>query len=544
MGPTRAIGAEVKKAAALAFAALAVAAATAGAAAEPFGFDDPDLRLAWEESAPSFGGPTFQEYLDERANTFRAAVPEYFSAAAGDYDRDDGSRPAKVDGRSGYSLFEANVMGGTAGRAQFGGFYGLEVKFVDADVSYKETRNRSGDELFDNSLSRADAEAAFSDEAGTTVGFSADYEGNRGAPRPGGDAVGASRAGVAADSGELGGFFRSNLWGKAKFSTYVSGAFCEGEYGDLLATDQVLAADSAYDFFWLGNKHARGMISLNQENYAAGAGEEGILFGKLRLDNDFPIADRLYVSGGFGAFLYKSDGQRFRLYPSGRLLYRIGRGWGCFATYQPALAVPSYRELFVRNDYATPTPYRPFADAYFAFRSGLTYHFRDAARIVTAFDETHYRNVYALEDAAFGATNYTDVGKSAVRSGEFSYRLSWPRLEHSAGVVYNAAELHARPGARFPYLPRLAGDAGVKIFFAGGHSASATVKLIGRRYPTPLAVAPLGAALVPEAEMLFRFHANVGLTVSADNLTDVEYVAAGGVLAPGRSFGAGINLTI
>lgn len=513
---------------------ISLAASAAAAATTPFSFADADLRLAWEESTPSFVTPSFDDYVAARNEAFREAVPQLFEG---------GATPAPQDhkgGRTGSrSLTEIEVSGGTARRLELAAFQGWEIKFVDAAASFDEKRVTSGEGAYDKDDTRADAEVAFSDQAGTTVGFTANYEGNA-------EKLRQNDAGYAGDnvtrSGEGSAGFRSNLWGKAKFATKVSGTFTDGEYGARNAVDQVIKADSSYDFFWLGENLSRGFFTISQENYEVEGREQGFLTGKLSLENDFPIADRLYLLGGFGGYLFRGDQPEFRFYPRGRLLLRLTSRWGCFVNYRPQLNVPGFRALYVHRDYAVPTDFRPVEDKYFAVRAGLSYHFRNLVRLTAAAYEDRFRRAYAAADSHFGGITYYDPGRGLIRGADASYRITLARVEHYAGAEYKTARLRGEAGSHFPYLPAYEGTAGLTFKFGPGHAASVEGTFLGERYAAPSAAAPLAAAWVPNARMVLRLNPGISVTAAAYNVTDVKYYDAAGVLAPGRSFNAGLNL--
>jgi hypothetical protein len=516
--------------------ALLTVAISAAAAEPPFSFADADLRRAWEESAASFVTPSFDDYVAARNEAFREAVPQLFEAgaarAAAPQGDDAGSR----------SLTEIEASGGTGRRLVLAAFQGWEINFVDAAASFRNEREASADGAYDNDRTRADAEVAFSDQAGTTVAFAANYEGNAeklrldeaGLPGDAGD--------NAARSGEGSAGFRSNMWGKAKFATKVSGTFTEGEYRSRNVIDQVITSDSSYDFFWLGENLSRGFFTLSQENYEHEGREQGFLAGRLSLENDFPIANRLYLLGGFGAHLFRGDRPEFRFYPRGRLLMRLTSRWGCFVNYRPQLNVPSFRTLYMERDYAIPGAFRPVEDTYFAVRAGLSYHFQSVGRLKAAAHEERFRRTYAATDSRFGGVTYYDPGRVRIRGAGASYRVTFARVEHYAGAEYRAARLVNAPGQHFPYLPAHEGTAGLTFKFGRGHSASAEVSFLGERYATPTAAAPLAPAWVPNADIIVRLKPGISLTTAADNLTDERYYDGGGILAPGRSFRVGANL--
>jgi len=520
--------------------ALAMA-ATCGAASSPFAFAEGDLRKAWEESATSFATPSFQDYVTARGEAFRADAGELFSRGAV-LAASEGVLGNAGEGRPGHSYAEVKARGGTAYRTDVAGFYGVEVKPMEAALSAGDTRGRSGDGFYSHDYTQADAEISVSDPAGTAVGFGADYEG-AGAnfreeampslvPLPNSDA----RSGGAAA------FFRSNLWGKAKFATRVSGVFAEGDYARTQAVDNVLTSDSSYDFFWLGENLARGGFAISQENYKYAGRQQGFLTAQLGLENDFPIADRLYLSAGAAGASFRRDKPLYRLYPRGRLLWRVSRGWGYFIHYQPEFRVPEYRELYIRRDYVAPTAFRPVDDKYFALRSGATYNFRSAAEFTGALFENRRRQTYALRDRSPGVASYYDPGRTRFRGADFSYRLKWSRYEHDAGFTYTDAVAAATPGEHFPYLPAYTGTAAFTVNFGGGHAAWADVVFVGKRYAEPEATAALAPAWVPGAAALIHVGAGVGVLVAVENLTDTRYYEPGGILASRRSLQAGVNV--
>ncbi len=518
-------------------AALTLAGPTAAAAASPFSFADADLRLAWEESAASFVTPSFDDYVAARNQAFLEAIPGLFEDGAG------GSPGTGKRERAGSrSLTEIEASGGTARRLEIAAFQGWEIKFVDAAVSFRDNRAASGDGAYDKDYMRADAEVAFSDQAGTTVGFAANYEGNAEKLRrdqtnlPGEAGDNSSRSG----GGSAG--FRSNLWGKAKFATKISGTFTEGKYRERNVVDQAITSDSSYDFFWLGENLSRGLFTLSQENYELEGREQGFLTGRLSLENDFPIADRLYVLGGFGAYLFRGDQPEFRFYPRGRLLLRLTSRWGCFINYRPQLNVPSFRALYVHRDYAVPGDFRPVEDKYYDVRAGLSYHFQSLGRLTAAAYEERFRRTYAAADSYFGAITYYDPGRARIRGADASYRITLTRIEHYAGAEYRKVRLYEEPENHFPYLPTYEGTAGLTLKFGRGHSASVEAAFLGERYATPTAAEPLATTWVPNADIVVTLKPGISVTTAADNITDEKYYDAAGVLAPGRSFRVGANL--
>ncbi len=517
--------------------ALASAVSTAATATAPFSFADADLRLAWKESAASFVTPSFDEYVAARNQAFVEAVTELFEGGAS-----GAPGPGKRERAGSRSLTEIEASGGTARRLELAAFQGWEIKFVDAAVSFRDKREASGDGAYDKDYMRADAEVAFSDQTGTTVGFAADFEGNAEKLRR--DEIGpAGEAGDnSARSGRGSAGFRSNLWGKAKFATKVSGTFTEGEYRERNVVDQVITSDSSYDFFWLGENLSRGFFTLSQENYEIEGREQGFLTGRLSLENDFPIADRLYLLGGFGAYLFRGDRPEFRFYPRGRLLLRLTSRWGCFINYRPQLNVPSFRALYVHRDYAVPGDFRPVEDKYFAVRAGLNYHFQSLGRLTAAAYEERFRRTYAAADSYFGAVTYYDPGRARIRGADASYRIALARLEHYAGAEYRTVRLYQTPENRFPYLPTYEGTTGLTFKFGRGHSASVEASFLGERYATPTAAEPLAAAWIPNANIVVMLKPGISVTTAADNITDEKYYDAAGVLAPGRSFRVGANL--
>jgi hypothetical protein len=537
MGPQSQHGAQALTRAARIFAAaLTSAAAAAAAETAPFRFADADLRLAWEESAASFVTPSFDDYVAARNQAFIEAVPELFDGGAS-----GAPRTGKSERPGSRSLTEIEASGGSGRRLELAAFQGWEINFVDAAASFRDKRAASGDGAYVKNYMRADAEVAFSDQAGTTVGFAANYEGNAEKLRPeeiraageAGDNIARSGAGSAG--------FRSNLWGKAKFATKVSGTFTGGEYRERNIVDQVITSDSSYDFFWLGENLSRGLFSISQENYDLDGNGQGFLTGKLSLENDFPIADRLYLLGGFGAYLFRSDRPEFRFYPQGRLLLRLTSRWGYFVNYRPQMNVPSFRTLYVHRDYAVPTDFRPVEDKHFAVRTGLSYHFQSLGRITAAAYEERFRRTYAAADSYFGAVGYYDPGRARIRGVDASYRITLARVEHYAGAAYRSVRLYQAPGNRFPYLPTYDGTAGLTLKFGRGHSASVEGTFLGERYATPTAAEPLGAAWVPNANVVIRIQPGISVTTAAENITNERYYEAAGVLAPGRSFRVGAN---
>ena len=516
-----------------------------GAEASPFSFGDADLNLAWEESAASFVTPSFQDYLAARNEAFAESIPHLFEGGAPipDEAQTDALGPRAERGAN-RSFTEIDASAGNGGRLELSGFQGWEVNFVDAAVSFRDSRVSSGDGLFDDDFMRADAEVALSDQAGTTLGFAANYEGNaekahkaENKPVPGpGDNVAHSGEGVAG--------FRSNLWGKAKLATKISATFSEGEYPEGNVADQIITADSTYDFFWLGENMSRGHFTLSQENRGVHGEDQGLLFGRLGLENDFPIANRLYLSGGFDSYLLRNGAREFRVYPLGRLQFRLTSSWGYFVNYDPRLRVPGFRELYMRRAYVVPTAFRPVEDEYFGLRTGLNYNFRDVGRITVAAYERRYGRTYAVADARIGAASYFDPGRVRIRGADVFYRVTLARVEHYAGAEYRDAELFNERFDHFPYLPSFGGSAGLTVRFGAGHSASAEVRFLGERYATPTAAEPLGAAWIPAASVVVRFRAGVSATAAAENFTDELYYDAGGVAAPGRTFRLGMNLVL
>jgi hypothetical protein len=527
-------------------AALIASGATAAAAASPFSFADADLRLAWEESAASFATPSFADYLEGRTEAFAEDIPRLFKAGAARNAESDGTPSFAPENErpDSHSFTEVGASGGTAGRIEIAGFQGWEINFLDAAASFRDSRYTSGDGFYDNDFLRADAEVAFSDQAGTTVAFGADYEGKT-EKLQGGTAPLVGQAGDnVARSGQGSAGFRSNLWGKAKFATEVSATFSEGDYLERRTVDQVIAANSSYGFFWLGENLSRGALTLSQENYEVEGEEQGFLGGRASLENDFPIADRLYLLGGFGAYLFRGDTPLFRLYPRGRLLLRLTRGWGYFVDYRPGFRAPSFRELYIHNDYAIPTAFRPVEDEYFAARSGVNYYFRQRGRVTAAAYEKRLRQTYAATDTRVAGVTYFDAGRVRIRGADFSYRITLGRVEHYAGAEYKRAWLRDAPEGHFPYLPAYEGNAGLTCKFGAGHSASLEARLLGERYATPAAPTPLAAAWVPNANLSFRLRSSISITAAAENFTDETYYEAGGILAPGRSFQVGMNFVL
>jgi hypothetical protein len=511
----------------------------AAAATAPFSFEDIYLRLAWEESAASFVTPSFEEYVEARNKAFKEELPRLFEGGA----TPAGGAP-KGEGAGSRSLTEVEVSGGTGRRLELAAFQGWEINFVDAAASFRDDRAASGDGLYDKDRMSADAEVAFSDQTGTTVGFAANYDGN--AERLRRDNT--NLAGVARDnvarSGEGSAGFRSNLWGKAKFATKVSGTFTEGEYTARNVVDQVITSDSSYDFFWPGENLSRGFFTLSQENYEIEGRERGFLAGRLSLENDFPVANRLYLLGGFGGYFFRGNRPEFRFYLRGRLLLRLTSRWGYFVNYRPQFGVPSFRDLYMHRDYAVPTDFRPVEDKYFAVRSGLSYHFRSLGRATAAVYEERFHKTYAAADSRLGGITYYNPGRTRIRGADVSYRITFARVEHYATAEYRTARLYATPGRRYPYLPTYEGTAGLTFKFGDGHSASVEAILLGERYAAPTANEPLAPAWVPNASLVFRLRPGISITTAAENFLDEKYYEAGGVLAPGRSFRAGMSLVL
>jgi len=515
------------------------------AAAPPFSFADADLNLAWEESAASFVTPSFQDYLAARNAAFEEGVPRLFEGGAPIPDGAEAAAPgARGERGTNRSFTEIEAGAGNGGRVELAGFQGWEVNFLDAAVSFRESRVRSGDGLFDDDFTRADAEVALSDQAGTTLGFAANYEGN--AEKSGGaENIPVLEPGDnLARSGEGAAGFRSNLWGKAKLATKVSATFSEGEYPEGNVADQKITADSTYDFFWLGENMSRGHFTLSQENRDVYGDDQGLLFGRLGLENDFPIANRLYLSGGLGSYLLRNGAREFRVYPLGRLQLRLTSSWGYFVNYGPRLRVPGFRELYMRRAYVVPTAFRPVEDEYFGVRSGLNYNFRDAGRITVAAYERRFGRTYAVADTRLGGASYFDPGRVRIRGADVFYRLTLAHVEHYGGAEYREARLFEARYDHFPYLPAYEGSAGLTVRFGAGHSASAEVRFLGERYATPTAPEPLGAAWIPAANVVVRFRAGISVTAAMENLTDELYYDAGGVTAPGRTFRMGMNLVL
>lgn len=518
---------------------LMVLAPNAYAAAAPFSLEDVDLRLAWEESAASFVTPSFDEYVAAQNEAFKEDLPGLFESGAM-----PGARAPKGGRGGGRSLTEVEASGGTGRQLELAAFQGWEINFVDAAASFRDERAASGDGLYDKDHMRADAEVAFSDQTGTTVAFAANYDGNTEKLRRDNiNAAGRARDNVAR-SGEGSAGFRSNLWGKAKFATNVAGTFTEGRYATRNVVDQVISSDSSYDFFWLGENLSRGIFTLSQENYEIEGREQGFLTGGLSMENDFPIADRLYLLGGFGGYLFRGDRPEFRLYLRGRLLLRLTPRWGYFVNYRPQLSVPSFRALYLHRDYAVPTDFRPVDDKYFAVRSGLSYHYQSLGRVTAAVYEERSRRTYAAADSYLGGVTYYDPGRTRIRGGDVSYRITLSRVDHYGTAEYRTARLYDTPGRRYPYLPTYEGTAGLTFKFAGGHSATVATTLLGERYAAPTAVEPLAAAWVPEANLVFLLRPGISVTTAVENFLNEKYCDAGGVLAPGRSFRVGMKLML
>jgi hypothetical protein len=514
-------------------------------AAVPFTFADADLRLAAEESAATFLTPSFQDYLAARNRAFAESVPRLLEGGAPTPEAGAAAALLPRDERGGNRSFtELSAGGGTGGRMELAAFQGWEINFLDAAGSFRESRVRSGDGLFDTDSIRADAEVAFSDQAGTTVGFAADYEADAERANSAGSHSSAAPGDNSARSAGGSAGFRSNLWGKAKLATRVSATFAEGEYPEGGIVDQVITADSTYDFFWLGENMSRGHFTLSQENRGVYGEDRGLLFGRLGLENDFPIADRLYLSGGVGSYLLRNGAREFRIYPLGRLQLRLSSRWGYFVNYDPGLRVPGFRELYMRRDYVVPTAFRPVEDENFGVRSGLNYNFRRVGRITVAAYERRFSRTFALADARLGGASYFDPGRVRVRGADLSYRLVLAHVEHYGGAEYREARLFRAPGERFPYLPSYEGSAGLTVKFDGGHSASAEVRFLGERYAAPAAAEPLPAAWVPAANVVLRFRAGIAVTLAAENFTDKFYYDTGGVAAPGRTFQLGMSLVL
>lgn len=522
---------------------LSTAAAAATAATLPFA--DADLNLAWEESAASFVTPTFQDYLAARNAAFEDGIPHLFEGGAPvPAEAMEVAPGARTEPGANRSFTEIEAGGGNGGRVELAGFQGWEVNFLDAAVSFRESRVRSGEGLFDNDFIRADAEVALSDEAGTTLGFAANYEGNAEVANGAENLPLLEPGDNVAHSGEGAAGFRSNLWGKAKLATKISGTFSEGAYPEGDVADQIITADSTYDFFWLGENMSRGHFTLSQENRDVYGEDRGLLFGRLGLENDFPIANRLYLSGGAGSYLLRNAAREFRFYPMGRLQLRLTSSWGYFINYSPRLRVPGFRELYMRRAYVVPTAFRPVEDEYFSVRSGLNYNFRDVGRITVAAYERRYGRTYAVADSRLGGAVYFDPGRVRIRGADVFYRLTLAHVEHYAGAEYREAELYEARYDHLPYLPTFEGSAGLTVRFDGGHSASGEVRFLGERYATPTAPEPLGAAWVPGVNVVVRVRAGISVTAAAENLTDELYYDAGGVAAPGRTFRLGMNLVL
>jgi len=515
------------------------------AAAPRFSLADADLNLAWEESAASFVTPSFQDYLAARNEAFAEGVPRLFEGGAPT--PDDAETPALAPRNkrgNNRSFTELAASGGNGGRMELAGFQGWEINFLDAAASFRESRVSSGDGLFGNDFIRADAEVAFSDQAGTTVGFAADYEGNAERAHAAENIPVPELSDNVARSGEGSAGFRSNLWGKAKLATKVSATFTEGDYPEGDVVDQKITADSTYDFFWLGENMSRGHFTLSQENREIYGEDQGLLFGRLGLENDFPIANRLYLSGGFGSYLLRNDAREFRVYPLGRLQLRLTSSWGCFVNYGPRLRVPGFRELYMHRAYVVPTAFRPVEDEYFSMRSGLNYNFRDVGRITVAAYERRFGRTYAVADTRLGGAAYFDPGRVRVRGADVFYRVTLAYVEHYGGAEYRNAELFEAPHNHFPHLPSYEGSAGLTVRFGAGHSASAEVRFLGERYAAPAAPEPLAAAWVPAANVVVRFRAGISATAAAENFTDELYYDTGGVVAPGRTFRLGMSFVL
>ena len=513
------------------------------AAGAPLDFGDAGTKLAFEESTAVLEPPSANDYLAFRAAAFRADIPAWFEQAGRPATPGD-AIPSPPDGEPWHSVTDLGASAGAAKRFEAAAFHGLERKGMDAAFTVTDSSARSGDATFENNLFRAEAEAALSDSTGTVFGFAGDYENAASSATTPGDGPAISGVGDrAASSGGLNCFFRSNLWGKAKFGSLVGGTQTDGEYNGAKAGATDIAADLSYDFFWLGYKKSRGMLAVTQENYRVAGGENGYFTAKAALEMDFPIRDRLYLSGGGAAVVYRYAAPQYYFYPSGRLLLRLGGGWGCFLSYRPSFSFPLFRDLYLHRTYVTPGPYRPAEDATFALRSGVNYDYRDKVRITGAVYENRLRQTYAVRDESFGTAVYYNPGRSRVRGTEISLRVLVPPIEHYVRASYAAPRCLDAGAGHFAYYPAYTGAAAVTVHIRTVHALTGEVIYVGARYGRPDADATLAAAWVPRADVYVAIMRGVGITAAAENLTDARYVEPGGVPAPARSVRAGAEVT-
>lgn len=520
-----------------------MAAAAATAADIPLAFDDPDIRNALEESAPSFQMPTLNDYLEARARFFRDDIPERFDAAI--IPGAEKAAPLATAGAAPedkHSFTGLNFSAGDHKRVEAYAFHGREWTFADMAAGVRESRSASGDGAFENNFLRAEAGGAFSDQAGTTVGFAGNYENTYNRLRILPPARIYDGEGNFSTSGEGSGFFRSNLWGRAKFATAVTGSFTDGEYAQTPAGANAIAVEADYDFFWWGNKQVRGDIDLTQENYRAREEQRGYFVGRTDLESDFPIADRLYLSIGFAGSAYKkSAATSYRIYPLGRLRYRIGGGWGCFVAYMPGFRFPSFRELYLHRDYMIPGPFRPAEDRYSAVKSGISFDLQDIVRFTGSIYENRYRQTFGARDMAFGQAEYYDPGRTRTRGFEVSYRLRLHPFENYGRILRINTYLYDTPWLHYTYNPEYSARGGLTFNFRGGHNVTADILYIGERYALPDAAEPLTAAWVPGLSTFIAIVPGMGLTAAAENITAARYYDEGGVLAPGRTIRGGCD---
>lgn len=515
----------------------------ASAVASPGPVAGDDFRLAWEETAPSLNLPTFADYLRERRDDLVRELPALFvSGKEKEVPRED-VLPVASRVAGGRSFAEITALGGTAGRTDVGAIWGIAVKPFDAAAAYDYGQSRSGDGAFTNNRTRLLAETAFADRAGTTVGFAGNYEALHNGPNDNVTAANASFPNLKAESGEMTTFLQATVWSEAKFATRLTGVFNDGRYEDTRISDNTLSAEGRYDFFWLEENLAHGTLTLAQENYKYDDLQQGHFFGRLSLENEFPIADRVYLSAGVAAFSYRRERPTYRLYPRGKFLWRLSRGWGCFVDYRPEFMLPGFRELYMQRNYTVPTAARPVQDLYAATRAGLTYNFRGAARLTATGYENRFRYTCVLADVGVGRCSYYDPGKSYIRGCELNLLVETSRIRQR--VDFNVARgiLLVNPNHHYPYLPSYGAKGTINLKLPHHHELTAEIQLVGPRYYTAVATEPLAPAWVPSGAASVKLGYGVSLNLGVENFTDARYVDAGGVLAPRRSLQAGLEVT-